>query len=151
MKPPDDLKAWSKNELVREVRRLRAIMREHAERRGDDPRAQATTGAAVTSVDGDPHAARARVLDTRAAVLMDTVDVVLVDTKSEEPVRMMLALGGRINYADRPRGARLPVRPGRRGRPGQPARRPRGARGRRRRARRALRHRVPSPARREDA
>ena len=31
MKPPDDLKEWSKNDLVREVRRLRAVMREHAE------------------------------------------------------------------------------------------------------------------------
>jgi hypothetical protein len=47
--PPDDLKAWSKNELVRECRRLRAITREHAERRGDDPREQATTGAVTTS------------------------------------------------------------------------------------------------------
>jgi hypothetical protein len=97
--PPDDLKAWSKNELVREVRRLRAIMREHSERRGDDPRAQATTGAAVTSVDDDPHGQGSSLLDTRAAVLMDTVDVVLVDTKREEPVSMMLAIGGRINYA----------------------------------------------------
>lgn len=28
MKPPDDLKAWSKNDLVREVRRLRAMLAE---------------------------------------------------------------------------------------------------------------------------
>jgi hypothetical protein len=99
MKPPDDLKAWSKNELVREVRRLRAITREHAERRGDDPRAAASTGAMV-DVAGDPHAVGGVVLDARAAVLLETTEVVLVDTKSEEPVRMMLALGGRINYAD---------------------------------------------------
>jgi hypothetical protein len=97
--PPDDLKQWSKNELIRELRRLRAMLREHSERRGDDPRAQATTGAAVTDVAGDPHATGGALLDTRSAVLLDTVDVVLADTKSDEPVVMMLALGGRINYA----------------------------------------------------
>jgi hypothetical protein len=42
LKPPDELKDWSKNDLVREVRRLRAIMREHAERRGDDARESST-------------------------------------------------------------------------------------------------------------
>jgi hypothetical protein len=100
-RPPDDLKAWSKNELVREIRRLRAVTREHAERRGDDPRGQATTGAAVTDVAGDPHAVGGALLDARSAVLLDTVDVALVDTKAdEEPVAMLLALGGRINYAD---------------------------------------------------
>jgi hypothetical protein len=97
--PPDDLKAWPKNELVREVRRLRAITREHAERRGDDPRQQATSGAAVTDVAGDPHARGGAILDARAAVLMDGVEVVLIDTKRDEPVAMLLALSGRINYA----------------------------------------------------
>jgi hypothetical protein len=83
MRPPDDLKEWSKNDLVREVRRLRAVMREHAERPGDDPRAQATTGA-VVDVAGDPHAAGGALLDMRSAVLMDGMEVVLVDTKRED-------------------------------------------------------------------
>jgi hypothetical protein len=97
--PPENLKDWSKNMLVREVTRLRAIVREHAEHRGDDPRAAATTGAAMVDVAGDPYAAGGVVLDTRAAVLMESVDVVLVDTKRDEPVVMLLALGGRINYS----------------------------------------------------
>lgn len=100
VKPPDDLKDWSKNDLIRELRRLRAIMHEHSERRGDDPREQATTGAAITDVAGDPHAVGGALLDARSAVLMDSVDVVLVDTMASEPVAMVLALGGRINYAD---------------------------------------------------
>lgn len=99
MRPPDDLKAWPKNELVREVRRLRAITREHAERRGDDPRPASSTGS-ITDVAGDPHARGGALLDARAAVLMETIDVVLVDTKRDEPVVMLLALGGRVNYAD---------------------------------------------------
>lgn len=98
--PPDDLQYWAKNELVREVRRLRAVMHEHAERRGDDPRTAATTGAAITDVAEDPHAVGGVVLDARAAVLMDSVDVTLVDTKGhKDPLRMMMALAGRINYA----------------------------------------------------
>lgn len=97
--PPDDLKQWSKNELVRELRRLRAILYEHAERRGVDPREQATTGAAVVDVAGDPRAQGGAVLDARSAVLMDSVDVVLVDTKHDDPVVMMLALAGRVNYS----------------------------------------------------
>ena len=97
--PPDDLKAWTKNDLVREVRRLRAIMREHTERRGDDPREQATTGAAITDVAGDPYAAGGAILDTRSTVLLDGVEVALVDTKRDEGVAMLLALEGRVNYA----------------------------------------------------
>jgi hypothetical protein len=96
--PPDNLKQWSKNDLIRELHRLRAIIHEHAERRGDDPREQATTGA-VTDVAGDPHARGGAIIDARSAVLLDTTDVVLVDTKQDEPVTMLLALGGRINYS----------------------------------------------------
>ena len=98
--PPDDLKAWSKNELVREIRRLRAITREHAERVGQDPREAATTDAAIIDVAGDPHARGGALLDARAAVLMDELDVALMDTKAEtEPITMMMTIGGRINYA----------------------------------------------------
>jgi hypothetical protein len=97
--PPDDLKQWSKNDLIRELHRLRAILHEHAERRGDDPREQATTGAAVTDVARDPYAHGGAIIDARSAVLLDTTDVVLVDTKQDEPVTMLLALGGRINYS----------------------------------------------------
>jgi hypothetical protein len=97
--PPDDLKRWSKNALVREVQRLRAITREHAERRGDDPREHALSGPAVTDVAGDPYAQGGAILDARAAVLLDEMDVVLVDTKHDEPVAMLLSLQGRVNYS----------------------------------------------------
>jgi hypothetical protein len=98
--PPDDLKSWSKNALVREVQRLRALTREHAERMGDDPREAATTDAAITDVTGDPHARGGVLLDARSAVLLESTDVALMDTKSErEPVAMMMALAGRINYS----------------------------------------------------
>jgi hypothetical protein len=39
-------------------------------------------------------------LDMRSAVLMEAIDVVLVDTKTDDPVAMMMALRGRVNYAD---------------------------------------------------
>lgn len=99
--PPDDLKQWSKNDLVRELRRLRAVLREHAERPGDDPRAAASSGSIIDTA-GDPHAQGGALLDMRSAVLLDGVDVALVDTKAEDPVAMLLTLAGRINYvADR--------------------------------------------------
>ena len=59
--PPDDPNAWSKNDLVRELRRLRAILRERAERPGNDPRQQATTGAIAQALAaGWTHARIAR-------------------------------------------------------------------------------------------
>jgi hypothetical protein len=97
--PPEDLKDWSKNMLVREVQRLRAVLREHAERPGGDPREAATTGSAITDVAGDPHARGGVILDARAAVLMEGVDVALFDTKQGERVAMMMTLSGRINYS----------------------------------------------------
>jgi hypothetical protein len=97
MKPPE-LKSWSKNDLVREVVRLRAVLHEHSERRGDDPRAHSTSDPIIG---GSPHGRGDALLDARAAVLLDAVEVVLVDTKREtDPVSMMLTLGGRVNYAD---------------------------------------------------
>jgi hypothetical protein len=99
--PPDDLKEWSKNDLVRELRRLRAVLREHAERPGDDPRAAASSGS-IMDVAQDPKASGGALLDTRSAVLLEGIDVVLIDTKAEDPVAMMMTLSGRINYvADR--------------------------------------------------
>jgi hypothetical protein len=95
--PPDDLKQWSKNDLVRELRRLRAVLREHAERPGGDPREAASSGS-MMDVAEDPHAKGGALLDARSAVLLEGVDVVLIDTKAEEPVAMMLVLSGRINY-----------------------------------------------------
>jgi hypothetical protein len=97
-KPPPELKDWSKNNLIREVNRLRAILREHAERPGDDPREQAANEP-IIDVAGDPLATGGALLDMRSAVLMDEMNVVLVDTKSSEPVAMMMSLKGRINYA----------------------------------------------------
>jgi hypothetical protein len=97
-RPPDDLKDWSKNDLVREVRRLRAITREMAERVGDDPRGASTSDPIVG---GSPHGQGDALIDARAAVLLDHADVVLVDTKRDsEPVSMLLSLGGRVNYSD---------------------------------------------------
>src|SRR3954452_21291431 len=98
MKPPDDLKDWSKNDLVRELRRLRAVLREHAERQGDDPRPAST---ADPVIGGSPHGRGDALIDARAAVLLDAAEVVLIDTKREgEAVAMLLSLSGRINYAD---------------------------------------------------
>lgn len=98
-KPPDDLMQWSKPALVKELGRLRAIMREHAERPGNDPR-PASASDPIIDVAGDPNAQGGALLDARSAVLLENIDVVLIDTKSDDPVAMMLSLGGRINYAD---------------------------------------------------
>lgn len=98
MKPPDDLKAWSKNDLVREVRRLRAVTREHAQRHGDDPRPASTSDPIIG---GSAYGRGDALIDARAAVLLEHVEVVLVDTKKDtDSVVMMLTLGGRVNYAD---------------------------------------------------
>lgn len=94
MKPPDDPKDWSKNELVREVRRLRAVMREHAEQVNPSH-----SGGGVVDVAGDPHAKGGTIIDARGAVLLDNTEVVLVDTKRDEAVAMILRLQGRINYS----------------------------------------------------
>lgn len=96
--PPDDLKAWSKNDLIRELRRLRAVMREHAERPGDDPRERQAPDA-IVDVAGDPHAHGGALVDARSAVLMDGMEVVLIDTKQDAPVAMMMMLRGRVNYS----------------------------------------------------
>jgi hypothetical protein len=97
-RPSDDLKRWSKNDLVREVQRLRAITREMAERVGDDPRGASTSDPIIG---GSPHGQGDALIDARAAVLLDHTDVVLIDTKREQaPVAMLLSLGGRINYSD---------------------------------------------------
>lgn len=96
--PPSDLKSWSKKNLAREVQRLRAVLREHAERPGSDPREAATRDATI-DIAGDPNAAGGSLLDLRSAVLLRGIDVVLVDTKQDDPVAMMMTLSGRINYA----------------------------------------------------
>lgn len=95
--PPVDLKDWSKNMLRREVERLRAIVREHAERSGDDPREHATTGALIGGEDA--HGKGNVLIDARSAVLLDSTGVALIDTKREEEIAMMLTLGGRVNMA----------------------------------------------------
>lgn len=66
-----ELKTWSKNELVREVERLRALTREHARRPGED-----TTGlpGSIVDVAGDPHAQGGALVDARNAILLDEVD-----------------------------------------------------------------------------
>lgn len=97
MKPPDDLKDWSKKDLMREVARLRAVLHEFSGRRGDDPRPASTSDPIIG---GSPGGSGDALLDARAAVLLDNVEVVLVDTKQGETVSMMLTLAGRINYSD---------------------------------------------------
>lgn len=96
--PPDDLFQWPKKQLVREVGRLRALLREHADRPGSDPRGAATTGAMIGDT-SDPHGHGTVLLDTRSAVLLDAVDVSLVDTKANQPLAMMFLLSGRVNYS----------------------------------------------------
>jgi hypothetical protein len=88
---------WPKGELAKEVARLRAILREHAERPGDDPR-QASTPDPI--IGGSPHGRGDALLDARSAVLMDSIDVSLADMKRGDTLAMMLVLAGRINYAD---------------------------------------------------
>jgi hypothetical protein len=85
---------WSKAKLAREVERLRAITREHAERVADEP----TSGGHMIDVAGDPFARGGVMLDARDAVLMDSMDVCLVDTKQDETPVMMLVIEGRVNY-----------------------------------------------------
>lgn len=92
--PPDDLKSWSKNELIRELRRQRALNREHAEQ---VPAAH--SGGGAVDVAGDPHAQGGVLLDMRGAVLLENSEVILVDTKRDEPVAMVLRLAGRVNYS----------------------------------------------------
>jgi hypothetical protein len=98
--PPDDLKDWSKNALVREVRRLRAVTREMSRPVVEgDPR-EASTQDAVIDVAGDPHAIGGALFDARNATLLDSMDVLLVDSKADEdPIHMYLALRGRLNYS----------------------------------------------------
>jgi hypothetical protein len=92
------LKEWSKNDLVREVTRLRAVLHEHSKLVGDDPRGQSTD---QPIIGGTPTGHGDALLDARAAVLLEGVDVVLVNTKrDQDPVVMMLTLRGRINYAE---------------------------------------------------
>lgn len=91
---------WPKKNLAIEVERLRAILHEHSQRLGQDPRPAATTGAAMTSPDPDPYGRGNVLIDARAAVLLESDEVSLIDTKSADgPVVMMLALSGRINYS----------------------------------------------------
>jgi hypothetical protein len=98
MKPPADLKQWSKNNLVREVQRLRAVVHEHSELVGDDPR---TASASDPIIGGSPQGRGDALIDTRAAVLLEGVNVVLVDRKTPKAaMSMVLSLSGRINYAD---------------------------------------------------
>ena len=96
--PRGELKGWSKNDLVREVERLRAVLHEHSERRGDEP---TRVSGSMVDVAGDPHARGGVLLDARAAVLMDAVDVCLVDSKRDtDPIFLALQLAGRVNTRD---------------------------------------------------
>lgn len=97
--PPDDLMQWSKPALVRELERLRAVLREHAERVESDSAEQA----GGIAVQGGPHERGTSLLDTRGAVLLDSTDVALVDPEpgSPSPPAAMLVLAGRVNFERR--------------------------------------------------
>lgn len=99
-----ELKSWSKNDLIREVERLRAITREQADRPGDDTLA---AQGSMVDVAGDPFAVGGVVMDARNAILMDAVEVCLVDPDPSkvdrddpEQARLALVLAGRINMRD---------------------------------------------------
>jgi hypothetical protein len=97
--PPDDLMQWSKPALVRELHRLRAMTREHAEHVRSDSAEHA--GAVIG---GSPHGRGDALLDTRGAVLLDYTEVVLVDREPDRPDRppaAMLVLAGRVNFDTR--------------------------------------------------
>lgn len=95
--PPDDLMEWPKSELAKELTRMRAIMREHAE----TPHDPATSGGNLVDVAGDPYARGGVLIDARKAVLLDEMDVSLVDTKRDDRPAMMMLLQGRVNYESR--------------------------------------------------
>jgi hypothetical protein len=88
VKPPPELKSWPKRQLIREVERLRAITREHAETKGDEPIAD---GGDLVDVAGDPHARGSVILDARNAILLDATDVSLIDTKRDGDEQLALA------------------------------------------------------------
>jgi hypothetical protein len=91
--PPADLMDWPKAELVRELERLRAVMREHSEQLHDPARSGGD------SVGGSPHGRGDSLLDTRGAVLLDYNEVILVDTKQVDVPSMAMILEGRVNYS----------------------------------------------------
>jgi hypothetical protein len=97
--PPDDLMQWDKADLVKELTRVRAVIREGVRKAvSDDPR---ETDKQDRIIGGSPHGHGDALVDARETVLLDEVEVVLVDTKrgDEETPVMMLTLGGRINYS----------------------------------------------------
>jgi hypothetical protein len=94
-----ELKAWSKNELVREVERLRAIIKEHAYAPGEDT--ADVEGGMVDPV-GDPFARGGVIIDARNAILLEELDVSLVDRDSSSPIStqhllLAMVLAGRVN------------------------------------------------------
>jgi hypothetical protein len=95
-KPPsENLMDWSKAELIKELERLRAVLREHAVREHDPARSGGD------SVGGSPYGRGDSLLDTREAVLLEYNEVILVDTKQDEMPVVALILEGRVNYTTR--------------------------------------------------
>lgn len=92
-KPSDGLKEWSKNDLVREVRRLRAIFQEHSQRVHE---AHISSGEGIVDVVGDPHTEGGTLFDSRGSVLLDSSTVLLVDSKAGDDVYMVLQLEGDV-------------------------------------------------------
>lgn len=90
---------WSKNELVREVERLRAILYEHA---ADNGASNPSVGGELVDVVGNPNERGGVIFDMRGAVLLQHIDVAIVDEVSkgrpipDNPVLTMM-LEGRVN------------------------------------------------------
>lgn len=96
--PPLNLMDWPKKELVEELKRLRAITREMAERPGTDPTEDQSPNSIIDAA-GDPHAKGGVLLDLRSGVLMDEVEVALADTKANATPVVVMRLQGRVNYS----------------------------------------------------
>lgn len=98
--PPGDLNAWTREALVSEVQRLRAVALEMATPVSEgDPRAGSHEDT-IVDVAGDPYARGGAIFDARNAVLLDAMDVLLVDTKRPtDSVQMLMVLKGRVNYS----------------------------------------------------
>jgi hypothetical protein len=86
---------WPKADLAREVERLRAVMREHAEQLHDPARSGGE------AIGGSPYGRGDSLLDMRGAVLLDYNEVILVDSKRDEAPSMALIMEGRVNYDTR--------------------------------------------------
>lgn len=95
--PPENLMDWPKKELVKELQRLRAVLHEHSARHGDNAR----SGGDAVTVDPDPHSQGTSLIDTHEAVLLESNEVILIDSKRpDELPGVALIMEGRVNLTN---------------------------------------------------